>query len=212
MDLPILYRDPHYIVLNKPAGLKVHAGPGGGPCVEDSLPSFSKRKDGPWLAHRLDADTAGCLLVALRKQPLIDAQKAFAEGRVRKTYWAVVIGGPSGENGTISAPLAKITTAAGWHMAVRADGQPSTSSFRVMGRGAGLTWLELVPHTGRTHQLRVHCAHMGWPILGDSLYGTAHNGLHLISRALALPNTTVTAEAPPPGHMMQALKACNYAA
>jgi tRNA pseudouridine32 synthase/23S rRNA pseudouridine746 synthase len=210
MDLPILYQDAHYLVLNKPAGLKAHAGPGGGASVEDGLAGLSKRKDGPWLAHRLDADTAGCLLVALRKQPLIDAQRAFAEGRVRKVYWAVVQGGPATESGVISAPLAKITTGGSWHMAVRADGQKAVSEYRVLGRSDGLTWLELIPRTGRTHQLRVHCAHEGWPILGDALYGSGGGLLHLMSRALALPDSPVNAEAPPPEHMLRALRACGY--
>ena len=210
MDLPILYADPHYVVLNKPAGLKVHAGPGGGPSVEDFLPTLSKRRDGPWLAHRLDADTAGCLLVALRKQALIAAQSAFAEGRVRKTYWAVVQGGPAEDSGEIDAPLVKISAGKGWKMAVRPDGQPSRSSWRVLGRGEGMTWLELTPQTGRTHQLRVHCAHMGWPILGDELYGKAGPGLHLMSRELALPDSPVHAEAPPPAHMAAALKRLGF--
>jgi tRNA pseudouridine32 synthase / 23S rRNA pseudouridine746 synthase len=207
MDLPILYADPHYVVLNKPAGLKAHAGPGGGASLEDWFPQLSKRKEGPWLVHRLDADTAGCLLVALRKQALIAAQAAFAEGRVRKTYWAVVQGGPAAECGEIDAPLAKISAGRQWRMAVRPDGQPARSLWHVLGRGDGLTWLELAPRTGRTHQLRVHCAHMGWPILGDKLYGTAGPGLHLMSRALALPDSPVRAEAPPPPHMLRALKA-----
>ena len=210
MDLPILYADPHYVVLNKPAGLKVHAGPGGGPSVEDFLPTLSKRRDGPWLAHRLDADTAGCLLIALRKQALIAAQAAFAEGRVRKVYWAVVQGGPEQHSGEIDAPLAKVSAGKGWRMAVRPDGQPAHSSWRVLGRGEGTAWLELTPHTGRTHQLRVHCAHMGWPILGDELYGKAGPGLHLMSRALALPDSPVHAEAPPPPHMVAALKRLGF--
>ncbi len=210
IDLSILYRDPHFVVLNKPHGLKVHAGPGGGPSVEDFLPSLSKRDDGPWLAHRLDAETSGCLLVALRKQPLILAQKAFAERRVRKAYWAVVIGGPDADAGEIAAPLAKITTRAGWTIAVRPDGADALSSYRVLGRGDGISWLEMVPHTGRTHQLRVHCAHAGFPMLGDGLYGRASGGLHLMSRALAVPETAVDAVAPPPGHMVRGLQACGF--
>ena len=208
--LPILYADPHYVVLDKPAGLKVHAGPGGGPSVEDHLHALSRRKDGPWLAHRLDADTSGCLLVALRKQALLKAQADFAAGRVAKIYWAVVQGGPAETAGHISAALAKITTRDGWRMAVAPGGQTAETKWHVLGRGAGLTWLALTPHTGRTHQLRVHCAHAGWPILGDALYGQAGGGLHLMSRSLALPETAVHAEAPPPAHMQAALAACGW--
>lgn len=204
-DLPILYADAHYLVLNKPAGLKVHAGPGGGPCVEDGLKSLSRRKDGPWLAHRLDADTAGCLLVALRKQALLAAQAAFAEGLVEKTYWAVVQGGPAAESGVIDAPLLKTSDAKGWRMAVRPEGQAAVTEWCVLARGAGRSLLALTPRTGRTHQLRVHCAHQGFPILGDALYGTPSSGLHLLARRLVLPETTVAAEAPVPAHMRAAM-------
>eukprot|EP01037_Dinobryon_pediforme_P001525 gene1525-1548_t len=159
MNIPILFADPHYVILNKPAGLPSHPGPAGGPSVEDCFPSLSRRKDGPWLAHRLDADTAGCLLVALRKTPLIEAQAAFAAGRVRKTYWAIVAGHPAGDSGTIDAPLLKVTDAAGWRMRVDAAGQAAVTQWRVLGGGNAATWLELRPQTGRTHQIRIHCAH-----------------------------------------------------
>ncbi len=115
--LPILFRDHRFVVLDKPAGLPVHAGPRGGPSVEDFFPRLSRRRDGPWLAHRLDADTAGCLIVALRRSALIAAQAEFAAGRARKTYWAIVQGGPVEDAGTIDNHLRKITTPAGWRMA-----------------------------------------------------------------------------------------------
>ena len=92
MDPSILFQDQRFVVLDKPAGLPVHAGPSGGRSVEDWFPLLSRRKDGPWLAHRLDADTAGCLVIALRRAALLAAQAAFASGGVRKTYWAVVAG------------------------------------------------------------------------------------------------------------------------
>lgn len=205
-DLPILYADARYLVLNKPAGLKVHAGPGGGPCVEDGLKALSRRKDGPWLAHRLDADTAGCLLIALRKQALLDAQAAFAAGHVEKIYWAVVRGQPECHSGLIEAPLRKTGDAQGWRMVVRPDGQRAVTAWRVLARGADTSLLELTPHTGRTHQLRAHCAQLGWPILGDALYGTPGAGLHLLARRLALPGTPVAAVAPVPEHMREMVR------
>src|SRR5271168_2372735 len=88
-DPEVLFRDARFVVLNKPAGLAVHAGPRGGPSVEEMFPALSRRRDGPWLAHRLDADTAGCLVVALTKTGLIAAQAEFAGGRAEKIYWAV---------------------------------------------------------------------------------------------------------------------------
>src|SRR5580693_7812324 len=92
----ILFQDQRFVVLDKPAGLAVHAGPSGGRSVEGWFPLLSRRKDGPWLVHRLDADTSGCLVVALRRAALVAAQAAFAGGLVRKVYWAVVRGGPVG--------------------------------------------------------------------------------------------------------------------
>src|SRR4051812_27576897 len=88
--LPILLQTPDFVVLNKPPGLPVHPGPRGAPGGEDWCGELPRRKAGPWLAHRLDADTAGCLVIALRRAALHAAQAAFAEGRAEKTYWAVV--------------------------------------------------------------------------------------------------------------------------
>jgi tRNA pseudouridine32 synthase/23S rRNA pseudouridine746 synthase len=211
MNIPILYADANFVVLNKPAGLAVHPGPAGGPSVEDCFGELSRRKDGPWLAHRLDAETAGCLLVALRKQKLLAAQAAFAAGQVRKTYWAVVCGGPADASGRINAPLAKHTARNGWRMQVDPAGQRAETAWKVLGRSATLTWLELTPRTGRTHQLRVHCAHLGWPILGDTLYGTPGPGLHLLARSLDVPlEPPISATAPPPPAMHAALKACGW--
>lgn len=211
MDIPILFADQRFVVLNKPVGLPVHAGPGGGASVEDHFPALSKRRDGPWLAHRLDADTAGCLVVALRKAALLAAQSAFAAGTVRKTYWAVVIGGPAEPSGTVNARLRKQQDRTGWRMVVDQAGQAAVTDFRVLGRGLGTTWLELSPRTGRTHQIRVHCAHAGFSVLGDPLYGDTPGGLHLLAQAISLPlDPPVTATAPPPTHMHAALAACGW--
>ena len=209
--LPILHQDARFVVLNKPAGLPVHAGPRGGPSVEDWFAQLSRRRDGPWLAHRLDADTAGCLVVALRRAALIEAQAAFAAGKADKTYWAIVQGSPGGQSGRVDAPLLKRSTPSGWRMIASPEGQSAVTDWRVAGRADGYSWLELHPRTGRTHQVRVHCALLGCPVLGDPVYGVADRTLHLLARSIALPlDPALTATAPPPPHMLAALVACGF--
>lgn len=208
---PVLFRDDRFVVLDKPAGLPVHPGPRGGASVEDWFPRLSRRKDGPWLAHRLDADTAGCLVVALRRAALIAAQAAFAEGRVRKTYWAVVRGVPQQASGTIEARLRRVSGKSGWRMVVDAAGQQAVTDWRVRGHHDGIAWLELFPRTGRTHQVRVHCAALGCPVLGDPVYGGGEGRLHLLARAIVLPlEPSVSAVAEPPAHMHATLRQCGW--
>jgi len=209
--LPILFQDTRYVVLDKPAGLPVHAGPRGGPSVEDVFPSLSRRRDGPWLAHRLDAGTSGCLIVALRRAALIVAQAAFAAGTVRKTYWAVVHGGPAADAGTVTAAMMKRSDPSGWRMVVDRAGKAAVTDWKVRGRADGIAWLELHPRTGRTHQVRVHCAELGCPLLGDPVYGGGTGMLHLLARAITLPaDPVVSAVAPVPHHMRRALASCGW--
>jgi tRNA pseudouridine32 synthase/23S rRNA pseudouridine746 synthase len=210
--LAILFEDQRFVVLDKPAALAVHPGPSGGPSVEDFFKHLSRRKDGPWLAHRLDAGTSGCLVIALRRAALLAAQALFASGNVRKTYWAVVEGLVSGDRGTVTAPLRRISNPNGWRMVVdEQHGQAATTDWHVLGRAPGITWLELRPRTGRTHQIRVHCARLGTPIIGDERYGIAGGGLHLLARAIHLPlDPPVDAVAAPPPHMLGALEQCGF--
>jgi RluA family pseudouridine synthase len=218
LESRLLLVTPELLVLDKPAGLPIAARQG-----EDlarHLPALrmGKKRD-PQPAHRLDADTAG-LLVLGRTAPMLAALNAlFAERRVRKTYWAVVRGAPGADGGVIDAPLLKTSTReAGWRMGVDAKGDPARTHWRVLGRAPGLAWLELRPETGRTHQLRVHCAHLGCPILGDAMYGPKGNwgepgGLHLLARALHLPlDPPLDLEAPVPPHMQAALARCGRSA
>jgi RluA family pseudouridine synthase len=210
---PILFRDDRFVVLDKPPGLPVHPGPRGGPSVEDFFPSLTRRKDGPWLAHRLDADTSGCLLVALRRAALLAAQAEFAAGRTHKTYWAIVRGAPSTASGIIDAPLARRNTRDGWHMAVDPGGKTAVTDWRMLGRSGDLAWLELSPRTGRTHQVRVHCALLGCPMLGDAIYGGGAGRLHLLARAIALDlDPAVVAVASAPEHMRESLLRCGCGA
>jgi RluA family pseudouridine synthase len=210
----LLHLDDAVLILDKPAGLPVHRGPRGGPSLEDRLPAlrFGKRHL-PQPAHRLDADTAGCLVLGRTKPALAQLGALFAAGKVGKTYWAVVHGYLPTDEGEIAAPLLKRSTARdGWRMVVDAAGQAASTRWRVLGAAPGLTWIELTPRTGRTHQLRVHCAHFGCPILGDARYGGgAAAPLHLLARAIALPlDPPVAATAPVPAHMKAALTACGF--
>ncbi len=210
----ILHQDAALLVLDKPAGLPVHRGPRGGASIEDWLPALAQGKRRlPQPAHRLDTDTAGCLVLGRTKPALAMLGALFAEGRAAKTYWAVVRGAPSANSGRCEAPLLKHSTAAeGWRMQVDPKGQHALTGWRVLGRGEGMAWLELRPRTGRTHQLRVHCAHLGWPILGDARYGGgAECPLHLLARAIALPLAPpLSVTAPVPRHMRTALLACGW--
>jgi len=209
--LPILFRDQRFVVLDKPAGLAVHPGPRGGPSVEDVFPLLSRRRDGPWLAHRLDADTAGCLLIALRRSAVIAAQREFAAGRAHKTYWAIVDGAPPAESGCVENRLGKVSSPSGWRMHPAPGGQRAVTAWRLLARGEGIAWLELAPHTGRTHQVRAHCALLGCPVLGDPIYGRGQGPLHLLARAIALDlDPPLAATAPPPAHMRAALRACGW--
>src|SRR5437879_5707290 len=142
---------------------------------------------GPELAHRLDRETSGCLVLGRHRKALASLSLLFKHRRIGKTYWAVVDGGPEGDEGTIDMPLGRLDPQFGWWMKPDPHGQPAVTRWKVMGRcppqaGEGehrvrsadephLTWLALEPVTGRTHQLRVHCAAMGFPIFGDDIYG-----------------------------------------
>jgi tRNA pseudouridine32 synthase/23S rRNA pseudouridine746 synthase len=195
----ILFRDTRFVVIDKPAGLAAHPSRAGGASVEDWFPLFRAGRGGPWLAHRLDRDTAGCLLIALRKRTLLEAQALFAAGAVEKTYWAVVLGAPNAAAGRIEAPLGRVRARTGWRMAVDPTGPRAVTAWRVMARGDGVTWLALHPETGRTHQIRAHAAALGHPILGDPVYGGGDGPMHLLARALRLGLTPeVVATAPVP--------------
>ena len=213
----LLYRDALMLVIDKPAGLPVHPGPKGGETLFhhlDALRFGLPRR--PEAAHRLDKDTSGCLVLGRHPKAIARLNELFRKNEVDKVYWAVVEGGPQADEGEIDLPLAPKSPERGWWMKVDPKGQPSLTKWTVLGRGDGLTLLELRPITGRTHQLRVHCAAMNFPILGDPIYGTAPRfggpGLHLHARSITVPlypkKPPITVEAPVPEHMRERVKAC----
>jgi tRNA pseudouridine32 synthase/23S rRNA pseudouridine746 synthase len=215
----LLYRDGLMLVLDKPAGLPVHRGPKGGENLEASFDALRfGLPRAPALAHRLDKDTSGCLVLGRHRKALEKLGLLFKQGRISKTYWAVVEGTPEADEGLIDLPLGRLDATRGWWMKVDPLGQPSQSRWRVMGCRDGLTWLALEPLTGRTHQLRVHCAAMGWPILGDPVYGSAPREggppLHLHAREIVVPisknKEPVRVTAPVPRHMREMLMACGW--
>jgi tRNA pseudouridine32 synthase / 23S rRNA pseudouridine746 synthase len=266
----LLYRDGLMLVIDKPTGFAVHRGPKGGESLEDHFDALRfGLPRAPSLAHRLDRDTSGCLVLGRHRKALALLGRLFKSGAVKKTYWAVVEGAPATDAGTIELPLGRLDETRGWWMKHDPDGQPAVTKWTVMGSfppelgrspppcgegsgvGAGplaasvddsspslptplptlpdkgggkhegggtLTWLALEPVTGRTHQLRVHCAEMGWPIVGDTIYGNAPRSggpiLHLHAREIIVPisknRPPVRVTAPVPPHMRDALVACGW--
>jgi len=219
----LLYRDGLMLVLDKPAGLAVHRGPKGGESFEDSFHAlrFGLPRD-PALAHRLDKDTSGCLVLGRHRKALEKLGLLFKQGKIDKSYWAVVEGGPGEDEGLIDLPLGRLDATRGWWMKIDPKGLPSKTRWRVRGRGTNaagspICWLELEPLTGRTHQLRVHCAALDFPILGDPIYGSGASPdqtLHLHARAIAIPlsknKPAIGVEACIPEHMRENLKVCGW--
>jgi tRNA pseudouridine32 synthase/23S rRNA pseudouridine746 synthase len=285
----VLYRDGLMLIVDKPAGLAVHRGPKGGASLEDYFDAlrFGLPRP-PSLAHRLDKDTSGCLVLGRHRKALAHLGLLFKHGKVGKTYWAVVEGGPDADEGTVELALGRLDETRGWWMKPDPNGLPSVTTWKVLGRssppleggrsprasgpgggdrasasavsqtspapplphpelpsaaekpslpspcrGGGsnngaplagldtnmrLAWLALTPVTGRTHQLRVHCAASGWPIVGDSIYGTAPRFTGppqlLHAREVVVPisknKAPVRVTAPVPAHMRDWLRACGW--
>ncbi|MGJ4914086.1 RNA pseudouridine synthase [Bradyrhizobium sp. HKCCYLRH2060] len=281
----VLHRDGLMLVIDKPAGIPVHKGPKGGPNLEASFDAlrFGLPRP-PVLAHRLDKETSGCLVLGRHRKATASLGLLFKHGKISKTYWAVVEGGPDADEGVIELPLGKLNAERGWWQKPDPQGQPAVTKWRVLGRsysltpppqisistcdtdsppprgegsgagvptgsvarshpppqpsptrgegaqGAGgesepqstktpkLTWLAMEPVTGRTHQLRVHSAASGWPIVGDNIYGNGPRfgepRLHLHAREISIPlsknKPPVQVVAPAPLHMHERLRLCGW--
>jgi len=170
----LIHRTDAALVLNKPPGLATQGGTGTHLHVDGLLDAFTEEDEPrPRLVHRLDKDTSGVLLVARTPGSAAFFSKRFSGRSAKKVYWALVVGVPQVEDGTIDAPLAKQPGTGGEKMHVDTEnGQPARTRYRVLDRaGNRAAWVELQPLTGRTHQLRVHMAAIGHPIVGDGKYG-----------------------------------------
>lgn len=218
----LLYEDPKVFVFNKPAGLAVQGGSGVNRHVDGMLEAWRSRKgEKPRLVHRLDRDTSGVLVVARTRLAAVRLGEAFRTRETKKIYWALAKGVPKKREGRISTWLVKEPTADGDRVRVAQHGEPgadhAVSLYRVVEQaGTALAWLSMEPLTGRTHQLRVHAAHLGCPIIGDPKYFEAEpnwefprgiqNRLHLHARRIIIPHPdggTIDVSAPLPQHMRQ---------
>ena len=220
IPLTIIYQDGDIIVLDKPAGLTVHPAPGhpSGTLVNALLAACPDLRGiagtlRPGIVHRLDKDTSGLMVVAKNDRAQRALQRQLKDRDVRKTYLALVRGVPAPREGTIAAPI-------GRHpknrkkMAVVADGREATTRYRVREEIAGgqYSLLEVEPVTGRTHQIRVHLAAVGHPVVGDATYGrpsavVGRQFLHADKLAFAMPlgGRTVEFESPLPADLREAL-------
>ena len=203
----VLYKDSDIIVLNKPPGLAVQ----GGSKIKqniDAMLDYLKfdYAERPKLVHRLDKDTSGILLLARTRSAAAKLTEAFRSHETQKIYWAAVVGAPRPTQGKIDMPLLKRESQRGERMERESLGKQAITYYRVLEvAGNRASWLELEPVTGRTHQLRVHCAAIGHPIIGDGKYGGSGAfptfsevrklRLHLHARAIRFPH--------PNGRMME---------
>lgn len=202
------------LVLNKPSGVPVHTAKGPHTPLEnwfDQL-TFGLPKP-PTLAHRLDKDTSGCLVLARNPFSAKILGKLFESGRIQKTYLAVVQGCPNPGEGVIDMPLAPQSEKKYlWRVKVDPKGKSAITHYRVLEVLGGVSLVELSPKTGRTHQLRAHMAAIGCPILGDKAYGDpdSHPFLHLHASSITVPlyvkKDPIFIEAPIPSYFEETLQ------
>lgn len=222
----VLYKDEGMIVIDKPSGIAVHIGAHAGIALEQFFDQLKfNLPHNPWLAHRLDRETSGCLVLGRTKEALKRLGKQFADSKIEKTYWAVVVGCPEQEAGIINRAILKTGKGARWRIILDDAGQEAVTEYSVLGKGDGFSWIEFKPHTGRTHQIRVHAAYaLGCPLVGDPFYGHVANSpsrrdvvlkeqrLMLHARSISLPakNAPIRITAPIPNAMYELLQRCGY--
>jgi 23S rRNA pseudouridine955/2504/2580 synthase len=222
----VLYRDGDVLVIDKWSGLAVQGGTGTPHHLDAMLDALTfDAKERPRLVHRLDRDTSGVLVLARNAAAAAKLAEAFRGKEARKIYWAVVEGRPKIRQGRIDAALAKRLGAHGERVMRAGEGEEDarravTFYATLDAAGDRASWLALWPVTGRTHQLRAHCALTGHPILGDGKYGGgaaflpgAAGRLHLHARSIAMPHPrggVLKAEAPLPGDLLQTWKLLGF--
>jgi 23S rRNA pseudouridine955/2504/2580 synthase len=213
----VLHRDDDVIVIDKPQGLAVQGGTNTERHLDGLLDALKfGSEERPRLVHRLDKDTSGVLVLARHARAASALAAAFRSKAARKIYWAAVVGVPEPRQGRIDRRLAKLPGRLGERVVPDDDGKRAVTYYRTIAHaGDRVAWLALEPVTGRTHQLRAHCAAIGTPILGDGKYGGAathvagvpgNRRLHLHARALAIPHPTggtLVVMAPLPPHMRE---------
>ena len=224
----VIYEDQHVLALNKPFGLAVQGGANTTRHIDGMLDALKKNDERPRLVHRLDRDTGGLLILGRSRKSAAFLSAAFQRHQVQKEYWALVVGTPHPLEGTIDMPIAKkmirvrdedqerMVAAGG------ADAKKALTDYQVVEQAADkASFLALRPITGRTHQLRVHCAAIGHPIIGDGKYGGERARLegvsakmHLLCHSMRLPNPAggrdLILHASLTGHMKVAWKFFNF--
>ncbi|UFP94064.1 RluA family pseudouridine synthase [Gloeobacter morelensis] len=220
--LAVVYEDEELIVIDKPRGLVVHPAPGhSDDTLVNALLAHCRNLSGingvlrPGIVHRLDKDTTGLLVVAKTDRAHQHLQAQIQAKTARRDYLAVVAGAPAETTGTIDAPIGRHPVHR-QKMAIHPKGRPAQTHWRVLERLGNFTLVQFSLQTGRTHQIRVHCLHKGWPIAGDPLYGSVKVPVTLNGQALhafrldfdhPLTGERLTFESPMPAEMVKLLDA-----